>query len=382
MIPYSRQTIDESDIEAVVAVLRSTHLTQGPAVARFEREVAELHQIGHGLAVSSATCALHLACLALGAGPGKTVWTVPTSFVASANCALHCGAAVDFVDIDPATRLMSVAALADRLEAAERAGTLPTIVIPVDLAGLPCDYAAIRELADRYGFRILADCSHSLGASYRGAPVGSRYADIAVFSFHAVKIVTTGEGGLAATHDAGLAASMRLLHSHGVTRDPSLMRDAPPADYYYEQLALGFNYRMTDIQAALGSAQLAKLPAMAARRRTLAERYDALLADSGWILPPRLDDRESAWHLYIVERGDGDRAKRDAVFETMRAEGFGANLHYLPIHLQPYYRDLGHAPGDHPHAERYARRALTLPLFPELTEAQQQRVAELLGDGS
>ena len=378
MIPYSRQTIDERDVEAVAEVLRSSHLTQGPAVERFERQVAALHEIEQGLAVSNATCALHLACLALGAGPGKRVWTVPTTFVASANCALYCGALIDFVDIDPVSRLMSVAALADKLEAAERDRTLPAIVIPVDLTGLPCDYAAIRELADRYRFKILADCSHSLGATYRGKPVGSEYIDIAVFSFHAVKIVTTGEGGVVATQDAELADAMRLLHSHGTTRDPGLMKGSSGAGYYYEQLALGFNYRMTDIQAALGSSQLARLPEMAASRREAAQHYDRLLANTGWLLPTRFDDRQSAWHLYVIEREDGDQAARDCLFGQLRERGWGVNLHYLPVHLQPYYLDLGFRPGQFPHAERYAERALTIPLFPKLTHQEQDAFVEAL----
>lgn len=381
-LPYSRQAITPDDIDAVAQVLRSAFLTQGPAVERFEREVAELHGVAHTLALANATCALHLACLALGAGPGMIVWTVPTSFVASANCALYCGADIDFVDIDPATRLLSVEALAAKLAAAERAGKLPSIVVPVDLTGLPCDYAAIRQLADRYGFKVLADCSHALGAAYQGHPVGSRYIDIAVFSFHAVKIITTGEGGMAVTQDAALAERMRLLHSHGITRDPARMEAEQPGGYYYEQLALGYNYRMTDIQAALGSSQLARLPGMAAQRRALAERYGELLAGSGWLLPAMTTDRRSAWHLYVVERGDSDRARRDELFGQLREAGIGVNLHYLPIHLQPYYRKLGFGPGDFPHAERYGERAITLPLFPAMTHADQDRVVALLGHGA
>lgn len=380
-LPYSRQAITQADIDAVADVLRSPFLTQGPAVERFERAVADLHQVPHALAMSNATCALHIACLALGAGPGVRVWTVPTSFVASANCALYCGATVDFVDIDPATRLLSVEALADKLAAAEREGTLPGIVIPVDLTGLPCDYAAIRQLADRYGFKVLADCSHALGASYDSRPVASDHVDIAVFSFHAVKVITTGEGGMAVTQDAALADRMRLLHSHGITRDPARMREVPPAGYYYEQLALGYNYRMTDIQAALGLSQLARLPEMAAERQALADRYDALLQNRGWLLPARLQGRRSAWHLYVVEREDGDRAARDRVFNRMREAGIGVNLHYLPIHLQPFYRGLGFEPGTYPHAERYGERAMSIPLFPAMTHAEQDRVVALLGEG-
>ena len=380
-LPYSRQAITQMDIDAVADVLRSPFLTQGPAVERFERAVADLHQVAHALAMSNATCALHIACLALGAGPGVRVWTVSTSFVASANCALYCGATIDFVDIDPATRLLSVEALADKLAAAEREGTLPGIVIPVDLTGLPCDYAAIRQLADRYGFKVLADCSHALGASYDSRPVASDHVDIAVFSFHAVKVITTGEGGMAVTQDAELADRMRLLHSHGITRDPARMQEVPPAGYYYEQLALGYNYRMTDIQAALGLSQLARLPEMAAERQALADRYDALLHNQGWLLPARLEGRRSAWHLYVVEREDGDPAARDLVFNQMREAEIGVNLHYLPIHLQPLYRGLGFGPGTCPHAERYGERAMSIPLFPAMSHAEQDRVVALLGEG-
>lgn len=378
MIPYSRQNISEADIAAVAEVLRSSHLTQGPAVTRFEEAFAALHDVGHAIAMCNATAALHLACLALGAGPGKRVWTAPTSFVASANCALYCGATVDFVDIDPSTRLMSVSALEEKLLAAEEADELPAIVIPVDLTGMPCDYAAIRRLAGRFGFKILSDSSHAVGASYHNRPVGADHVDASVFSFHAVKIVTTGEGGMVTTQDAEIAARVRLLQTHGITRDPAQMHGGPGPAFYYEQVALGFNYRITDIQAALGASQLQRLPEMAARRQELVERYDRLLAGRGWILPKRFDDRQSAWHLYVIEREDGDEAARDRLFESLRGHGYGVNLHYLPVHLQPYYRSLGFGPGDFPHAERYAQRALTIPLFPAMTEDEQDRFVEAL----
>lgn len=379
MIPYSRQAITDQDIEAVVAVLRSSHLTQGPAVARFEQEFAALHEVEQAVAVCNATSALHLACLALGAGPGKRVWTAPTSFVASANCVLYCGATIDFVDIDPGSRLMSVDALEEKLIAAERGDELPAIVIPVDLTGMPCDYAAIRKLADRFDFKVLSDSSHAVGAAYRNRPVGADHVDASVFSFHAVKIVTTGEGGMVTTQDPDVAEQVRLLHTHGITRDPALMQGGSGPGYYYEQLALGFNYRMTDIQAALGTSQLKRLPQMAERRRGMADRYDALLAGTGWILPPRFNERQSAWHLYVIEREDGSRDTRDRVFGHLRQRGWGVNLHYLPIHLQPYYRELGFDPGDFPQAERYAERAMTIPLFPAMTDADQDRfVVDLL----
>ncbi len=377
-VPYSRQTITEEDIAAVETALRSTHLTQGPAVERFEADFAGLHKVDHAIALCNATAALHLACLALGVGPGTRVWTSPVSFVASANCALYCGAEVDFVDIEPTTRLMSVAALEEKLVDAEREGRLPKVVIPVDLTGLPCDYAGIRKLADKYGFAILADSSHGVGASYRGEPVGSQFVDAAVFSFHAVKIVTTGEGGLIATNDGRLAERIRLLRSHGITRDPAAMQHASPGDYYYEQSILGYNGRMTDIQAALGSSQLARLPQMHSSRAAAARRYDELIADLDWTVPVIPTDRTSAWHLYVVERDDGDSAARDMVFAAMRSDGIGVNLHYIPIYLQPYYARLGFRPGHCPMAERYYARAMTIPLFPGIDHSLQERVADHL----
>jgi len=376
-IPYSCQDITEDDIAAVTAALRTEWLTQGPAVTAFERAFAERHHVPHAVAVSNATAGLHIACLALGVGPGKRVWTSPNSFLASANCVLYCGGEVDFVDIDPATRNMSVAALRDKLAAAGDA--LPHVVIPVDFAGLPCDLAEIRQLADRYGFRILEDASHATGAMYQGAPVGSVHADACVFSFHAVKIVTTGEGGLVTTRDAALARRLQLLRSHGMTREVSEMEHAPEGAWIYEQRLLGFNYRMTDLQAALGGAQLARLDAMHARRVALADRYDTLLADLPLTLPARRPDRVSAWHLYAVEidtRKSG--ATRAAVFAAMRRAGIGVNVHYIPIHTQPYYRRLGFRAGDFPAAERYYARAISLPLFPAMTDEQQDFVVRTL----
>lgn len=378
-IPYSRQEITDADRAAVDAVLTSPFLTQGPAVPAFEAALAERHGAAHAVAVCNATAALHIGCLALGLGAGDTLWTSPNSFVASANCARYCGAGVDFVDIDPRTRNMSVTALSAKLERAEASGTLPRVVVPVDFAGLPCDLADIRDLADRYGFRILADASHAVGADYRGRPVGSDYADITVFSFHPVKIVTTGEGGACLTNDAGLAERLRLLRSHGVTRDPEQMEGDPEGGWYYEQVLLGFNYRMTDIQAALGTSQLARLPGQHARRDALARRYDDLLAGLALKLPARLNDRISAHHLYVVEiDGTRTRATRREVFDGLRARGIAANVHYMPIHLQPDYARLGFAPGDFPAAEAYYRAALTIPLYPSLTEAEQDRVVDAL----
>ena len=378
LIPYSRQEISEEDIAAVTAALTSDFLTQGPAVPAFEDAFAARHAVSHAVAVSNATAALHVGCLALGMAPGKRVWTSPISFVSSANCAVMCGASVDFVDIDPATRNMSLNALRAKLEEADKAGALPDLLIPVDFAGLPCDLAEMRALADRYGFRILADASHATGADYRGAPVGRRFADATVFSFHAVKIVTSAEGGMIVTQDDALARELRLLRSHGITRDPAEMQGDAEGAWYYEQTRLGYNYRLTDLQAALGASQLTRLDAWRAARERLAARYDRLLADAPVILPARLEDRQSAWHLYAVELADGAARKRAEVFDAMRTERILVNVHYIPIHLQPFYRARGFAPGDFPAAERYYARALTLPLFPAMTEAQQDRVVDTL----
>ncbi len=379
VIPYSRQSINQADIDAVVAVLRSDFLTQGSQIPRFEAAFAALHGVAHAVAVSNATVALHLACLALGVKPGSRVWTSPNSFLASANCALYCGATVDFVDIDSETRNLSVSALRSKLVQAERDGRLPHVLIPVDFAGLPCDGAELRELAGRYGFAILEDASHATGASYRGAPVGSAWADATVFSFHAVKVITTGEGGLVATQSAELADRLRLLRSHGMTRDPGLMQAVPEGDWVYEQVALGYNARMTELQAALGLSQLDRLTEQHAKRVRLANRYDRLLAELPLRLPARLPDRLSAWHLYAVElQGGAGQPTRADVFMALRQAGIGVNVHYIPIHTQPYYRQLGFKPGDFPAAEAYYARAISLPLFPDLSNAEQDRVVAVL----
>ena len=378
-IPYSRQDIAETDIEAVCAVLRSDFLTQGPSVPAFESAFADLHKVSHAIAVSNATVGLHIGCLALGVGPGSLVWTSPNSFLASANCALYCGADIDFVDIDEHTRNLSVAALEDKLVRAKAAGRLPTVVIPVDFAGLPCDLAEIRALADRYGFAILEDASHATGATYQGHPVGSRHAHITVFSFHAVKIVTTAEGGMLTTNDPAVAHRLRLLRSHGMSRDPQDMVSEPEGAWYYEQSMLGYNGRLTDIQAALGLSQLSRRQAMQARRTALADRYDELFAGAPLRLPARLADRQSAWHLYAVEIDDtATSTSRATAFARLRDAGIGVNVHYIPIHTQPYYQRLGFKRGDFPASERYYARAISLPLFPALTEAQQDFVVATL----
>jgi UDP-4-amino-4,6-dideoxy-N-acetyl-beta-L-altrosamine transaminase len=385
-IPYATQSINESDLAAVHDVLTSGWLTQGPAGPQFEQAFAARHGVAHAVAVSNATAGLHIACLALGAGIGKTVWTSPISFVASANCALYCGADVDFVDIDPVTRNMSVAALTTQLEHAERNGRLPAIVIPVHFAGLPCDLAPMRVLAERYGFKLLEDASHAVGASYEGQPIGSRFADASVFSFHPVKIITTGEGGMVTTQDAATARQMQRLRSHGITRTPDEMSlDGPiPGPWYYEQTALGFNYRMTDIQSALGHSQLQRLEALHTAREHLADRYDHLLANLPLKLPARTPSANaqarSAWHLYVIEvlAGDGV-ADRDVVFKRLWEADIAVNVHYIPIHTQPFYRALGFQTGQFPAAEAYFANAISIPLFPTLTNEQQDRVVAVLG---
>ena len=380
-IPYSRQDVSEADIEAVCRVLRSDFLTQGPQVPAFEQAFAEHQQVAHAVSVSNATAGLHIGCLALGVGAGSRVWTSPNSFLASANCALYCGAEVDFVDIDPATRNMSVQALALKLEQAAAAGSLPHVVIPVDFAGLPCDLREIRALADRHGFKILQDASHATGASYLGRPTGSQFADATVFSFHAVKIITTAEGGIVTTPHDDLAHQLRLLRSHGMVRDTAQLEHVPDGPWYYEQQALGFNYRLTDMQAALGLSQLQRVHAMQSDRQALADRYDTLLSGLPVILPARRADRHSAWHLYAVEI-DGSRTARTRaeVFQHMRDAGIGANVHYIPIHTQPYYARLGFQRGDFPASEHYYERALSIPLFPAMTESQQRHVVSTLAE--
>ena len=378
MIPYGRQDIDRSDIAAVVRVLESDWLTQGPDVEEFEAALAGLCGAAHVVAANSATSALHLACMALDLGPGGLLWTTPITFVASANCGRYCGADVDFVDIDPDTYNLSVDALAQKLEEADRAGRLPDVVVPVHFAGQSCDMEGIGALAERYGFRVLEDASHAVGGSYRGEPVGAcTYSDAAVFSFHPVKIVTTGEGGAVATQDAGIAERVARLRTHGITRDPALL-ERPAGGWYYEQIELGWNYRMTCIQAALGTSQLRRLAAFLARREQLVARYDRALGRLPVTTPRVRDDVRSAWHLYVVRIRPDAGVDRATVFARMREAGIGVNVHYIPVHLQPYYRALGFRAGDFPQAERYYEEALTLPLYPGLTDAEQDSVVHAL----
>jgi len=376
VIPYARQDIADGDIAAVCETLRSDFLTQGPQTPAFEREMAAYCGAVYACAVNSATSALHLACLALELGPGDWLWTSPITFVASANCALHCGAQVDFVDIEPRTANISVAALEKKLAAAEKQNRLPKIVVPVHLAGQPCDLRAIHEMARHYGFRIIEDASHAAGARYLGEPVGNcRYSDIAVFSFHPVKIITTGEGGIALTNDEDLDRRMKLLRSHGVTRDEREMEPPPAGPWVYHQIALGYNYRMTDLQAALGRSQLKRLDTFVARRRQLARRYDEHLAELPLTPLEQMSGADSSFHLYIV-RVAAD--KHLPVFTALHEAGIGVNLHYIPVHTQPYYRRMGFSAGDFPAAEAYYREAISLPLYPALQDAQHDFVAEKL----
>lgn len=378
-IPYGRHDVSEADIEAVVEVLRSSYLTQGPAVPAFEEAVGRYCGVRHAVAVNSGTSALHIACLALDVGPGDVVWTSPITFVASANCARYCGAEADFVDIDPRTRNMDVRALKAKLESAKK---IPKVVIPVHLGGLSCEMAEIRELAKRYGFRVVEDASHALGSTYRGERVGNcRYSDITVLSFHPVKLITSGEGGMCTTNDPALGRKMALLRSHGITREREEMTREPDGPWYYQQTALGLNYRMTDIHAALGSSQLRRLEPFLHRRNDLADRYDRLLAGSGLRLPAREPHATSAWHLYIVGwNAERSGLTRTQAFERLRAAGIGVNVHYIPVHLQPYYRARGFREGQFPNAEAYYESAITLPLYATMTDAQQDRVVgELRG---
>lgn len=379
-IPYGRQSISDEDIAAVVEVLRSDWLTQGPAVPAFEQAVASYCGAAHAVAVNSATSALHIACLALDIGPGDLVWTSPITFVATANCARYCGADVDFVDVEADSANLCAAKLADKLVRAKQSGRLPKLVIPVHFAGLPCDMQAIHALSKEYGFRIIEDASHAIGARYLDEPTGNcRYSDITVFSFHPVKIITSGEGGMALTNDPALAARMELLRSHGVTRDPSLMESAPHGPWYYEQVELGFNYRMTDIHAALGLSQVKHLDDFIRRRGQVADIYDDELAALPLTLPPRRNERRSAHHLYVVRLAPERKAKDHlAAFEALRMQGIGVNLHYMPVYRQPYYQRLGFRHEDFPASEAHYASAISLPMYAGLGEDRQHQVITAL----
>lgn len=380
MIPYGRQDITQDDIDAVVGVLQSDLLTQGPMVPRFEQGVAEHVGASHALAVNSATSALHIACLALGLGPGDRLWTSPITFVASANCGLYCGAEVDFVDIDPRTYNLCPLGLARKLELAEREGRLPRVVVPVHLCGQPCDMQAIHALSQRYGFKVIEDASHAIGGKYQGEFIGNcRYSDITVFSFHPVKIITTAEGGMALTNSVDLASKMALLRSHGITREPAQMTHAADGPWYYQQIDLGFNYRMTELQAALGVNQMTRLDQYVARRHQLARRYDELLATLPVTAPWQHPDSYSGLHLYVIRlQQDKIRKTHRQVFESLREQGIGVNVHYIPVHTQPYYEQMGFRQGDFPDAESYYYEAISLPMFQTMSDEQQDVVVAAL----
>lgn len=380
MIPYGKQDISQPDIDAVLEVLQSDFLTQGPKVPEFEAKVANHVGAKHALAVNSATSALHIACLALGLGEGDWLWTTPITFVASANCGLYCGAKIDFVDIDPQTYNLCPTKLAEKLEQAEQAGRLPKVLVAVHLCGQPCDMEALHQLGQHYGFRIIEDASHAIGGKYQGEYIGNgRYSDITVFSFHPVKIVTTAEGGVALTNSDELASRMNLLRSHGVTRDQHLMTHEPDGPWYYQQVDLGFNYRMTELQAALGVTQMDRLDAFVARRHELATRYDHLLADLPVTTPWQHPESYSGLHLYVIRlQLDNIRKSHRQVFESLRAQGIGVNLHYIPVHTQPYYQAMGFAADDFHEAMAYYREAISLPMFQGLTDEQQDEVVASL----
>jgi len=379
-IPYGRQLVEEDDIQAVVDVLRSDYITQGPVVPEFEAQVAKYCGANFAIAANSATSALHIACLALGVGEGDWVWTSPNTFVASANCALYCGAKIDFVDIDPYSYNISTKALAVKLDIAERDGRLPKVVIPVHMCGNPCDMFEIHSLAKRYGFKVIEDASHAIGARYLDNPVGRcDYSDITVFSFHPVKIITSGEGGMALTNDPEIAQRLKRFRSHGITSNPSDMIERPSDElWYYQQLDLGFNYRMTDIHAALGLSQLSKVDRFVEDRRTVASRYQSMLAALPITLPTESVLGRSSYHLYVVRLNRGQlKVSQREVFSCLHSAGIGVNLHYIPVYRQPYYERLGFSSGYCQEAEKYFTDAVSLPIYPSLTETQQTLVVSV-----
>ena len=380
-IPYGRQSINQNDIQAVLEVLQSDWLTTGPAVSAFEKAVAEYCGARYAVAVNSATSALHIACMALGLGKGDVLWTTPNTFVASANCALYCGAEVDFVDIEADTYNMSVSALQKKLEAAQEAQRLPKVIVPVHFSGQPCDMKSIAALARQYGIAVIEDASHAIGASYEDTRVGDcAYSDMTVFSFHPVKIVTTAEGGMVTTQDAELAKRLGLYRSHGITREPASMTEVSHGAWYYQQIDLGYNYRITDLQCALGCSQMKRIDAFVARRRELATVYDRELQELPLVLPKQRQNAHSAWHLYVVQIDPKKTKKtRKEVFDALRAAGIGVNVHYIPVHTQPYYQQrFGFHEGDFPVAEAYYQNTVSLPIYAELTcEEQQQVIAAL-----
>jgi UDP-4-amino-4,6-dideoxy-N-acetyl-beta-L-altrosamine transaminase len=383
MIPYGRQEITQQDIDAVVDVLQSDFLTQGPQVPLFEKSIINAVNAKYAFAVNSATSALHIACLALGVGEGDVVWTTPVTFVASANCALYCGADIDFVDIDPQTYNLSPTKLEQKLAHAKLHNLpLPKVVIPVHLSGQPCEMEKIHSLSVEYGFFIIEDASHAIGGKYKGRPIGScEFSDITVFSFHPVKIVTTAEGGAATTNNTEIASKLELLRSHGITRDINLMKNESHGGWYYEQVELGYNYRMTEMQAALGVSQMVRLHDFVAKRNNLATSYDELLSGLPLVTPFQIDDAYSGRHLYVIRLNlDEISVSHKEVFDLLRENGVGVNLHYIPVHLQPYYSDLGFKKGQFPESESYYEEAISIPLYHAMTQDQQNEVVRVLSN--
>ncbi len=381
MIPYGRQDINQTDIDAVVDVLRSDFLTQGPVVPAFEKAIGDYCGAQHVVAVNSATSALHIACLALGVGKGDVVWTSPNTFVASANCALYCGAMVDFVDIDPLTYNLSLERLTEKLALAKNTGNLPKVIIPVHFSGQPCDMAGIYALGQQYGFKIIEDASHAIGGRYKNEPIGSsRYSDITVFSFHPVKIITSGEGGVAVTNDPALAKRMRLLRSHGISSSKEDMSTRPEHEIWnYQQIDLGFNYRMTDLQAALGLSQMQRLDLFVTQRHEIAKRYDLLLADLPVVAPWQHSDSYSSFHLYVIRLKLAEIKKSQRqIYNAFYAADIGVNLHYIPVYRQPYFEKMGFETGYCPEAEKYYSEVVSIPMYAGLTLKQQDFVVRSL----
>ncbi len=380
MIPYAKQSISEQDIEAVAKVLRSDFITQGPVVVQFEQAIAEYCGADYTIAVSHGTAALHLACLALDVGEGDSVWTSPNSFVASANCALYCGAKIDFIDIDPQTYNISMTQLKDKLKLAEQNNTLPKVLIPVHFSGQSCDMQAIKSLSQQYGFSIIEDAAHALGGEYQKTKIGScHYSDISIMSFHPAKMITSGEGGMLLTNRQDLADSIEQLRSHGITRNPEQMKGASHGSWYYQQLDLGFNYRITDIQAALGLSQLQRLDDFVSQRRALAKHYNEKLQGLALTIPWQHPDTQSSWHLYVIcLQLEHLNVGRKQIFDLLRQAGVGVHVHYIPIHTQPFYQEKGFKEGDFPASEAYYATALTLPLFAEMSVEQLDFIVDNL----
>ena len=379
MIPYGKQNISKEDIDAVIEVLNSDFLTQGPVVERFEKELCDYTSSEYALALNSATSALHCACLALGVSKGDLVWTSPITFVASANCALYCGADIDFVDIDYESNNISIEALRLKLENAEANNRLPKVIIPVHMGGESCDMKSIYKLSQKYGFKIIEDASHSIGATYNNSKVGScKYSDITVFSFHPVKIITTAEGGAALTNNKNLFDKLQLFRSHGITREVDNMKNAPHGGWYYEQIDLGLNYRMTELQAALGCSQIKRIENFVLKRNNIAEFYNQEFCNLPIDLPKIDKNSISSYHLYIIKISSNNEKERLELYSYLKENGLGVNVHYIPVHMQPYYRSLGFSNGDFPEAERYYKSAISIPLHPGLTKSNQNYIVKKL----